>query len=450
MNRPRRFLARMVAFLTVVAVVVAVLGDRLVAAFMANPPLNGLILGVLLLGTAFTFRQVLGLSPEVRWIEDFRAGGPGGAAHTPRLLAPMARMLADRKGRMTLSAPAMRSLLDSIGTRLEESREISRYTIGLLIFLGLLGTFWGLLDTVGSVGAVIGGLNAGSEDLTGTFAALKNDLEAPLEGMGTAFSSSLFGLAGSLVLGFLDLQAGQAQNQFYNDLEEWLSSVTYLSSGAGVGDGDQSTPVYVQALLEKTADSLDELQRTLALGEEERRAAGARTARLTETLAALADRMGAEQNAAARIAESHAELKPALQRLADGGSGGVDEETRTHIRNLDVHLERLVEETVNGRAYLASELRAEIKLLGRMISASSRAGRAAPPDADPPPAAGGETPRPPAPERHAPPPRPSPAPAAAPAAPRRESRPAPDDREPPPPRQPPRPPPAAGARRGRP
>ncbi len=444
MNRPRRFLARMVAFLTVVAVVVAVLGDRLVSAFMANPPLNGLILGVLLLGAAFTFRQVLGLSPEVRWIEDFRAGGPGGAAHTPRLLAPMARMLADRKGRMMLSAPAMRSLLDSIGTRLEESREISRYTIGLLIFLGLLGTFWGLLDTVGSVGAVIGGLNAGSEDLTGTFAALKSDLEAPLDGMGTAFSSSLFGLAGSLVLGFLDLQAGQAQNQFYNDLEEWLSSVTYLSSGAGVGDGDQSAPVYVQALLEKTADSLDELQRTLALGEEERRAAGARTARLTETLAALADRMGAEQSAATRIAESHAEIKPALQRLAEGGSGGVDEETRTHIRNLDVHLERLVEETVNGRAFLASELRAEIKLLGRMIAASSNPANPAPPDADPPAADGAEggAPRPPAPELRAPPPR-------AAAAPRREPRTAPGGHEPPP-RQPPRPPPAAGARRGRP
>ena len=414
MNRPRRFLARMIAFLTVVAVVVAVLHEQLVSAFMANPPLNGLILGVLLLGVAFTFRQVLGLSPEVRWIEDFRAGGPDAPARAPRLLAPMARMLADRKGRMMLSAPAMRSLLDSIGSRLEESREISRYTIGLLVFLGLLGTFWGLLDTVGSVGAVIGGLNAGSEDLVGTFAALKNDLEAPLAGMGTAFSSSLFGLAGSLTLGFLDLQAGQAQNQFYNDLEEWLSSVTRLSSGAGVADGDQSVPVYVQALLEKTADSLEDLQRTLSHGEEDRRAAGAQTARLTEALAALVDRMGAEQGAAAKIAESQAEIGPALQRLADGGSGGVDEATRAHIRNLDVHLARLVEETVAGRAHLASEMRAEIKLLGRMISASPMAANAAPRDGEAPPAPGAPAPQ---------------SPAA--------------------PRQPPMPPPA-GARRGRP
>ena len=399
MNRPRRFLTRMIVFLLIVAAVVGVLRDALVGAFMANPSLNGLILGVLLLGIAFAFRQVLGLSPEARWIEEFRADSPA-AAPSPRrlrLLAPMARMLADRKGgRMMLSAPAMRSLLDGIGSRLDESRELSRYMIGLLIFLGLLGTFWGLLDTVGSVGAVIGGLNADSENLLGTFSTLKSNLEAPLAGMGTAFSSSLFGLAGSLVLGFLDLQAGQAQNQFYNDLEEWLSGVTHLSSGSAVADGDQSVPVYVQALLEKTADSLEDLQRTLARGEEDRRAANARATDLTEKLAALSDQMRVEQELIGKLAESQTDMQPVLRRLAEGGgadSGGVDEATRGHIRNLDVGMARLLDETVNGRAYLASELRSEIKLLGRMMAAASAAppgaGHRPPPDPAPypPPAA---------------------------------------------------------------
>ncbi len=375
MNSPRRFMLRMIAFLAVVVAVVSVLGDELVSAFMANPPLNGMILGVLALGIAFTFRQVLGLSPEVRWIEHFRADEATASAPSRRLrlLAPMARMLADRKGKVTLSALATRSLLDSIGSRLDESREISRYMIGLLIFLGLLGTFWGLLDTVGSVGTVIGGLSADPENIVGTFSTLKTSLEAPLAGMGTAFSSSLFGLAGSLVLGFLDLQAGQAQNQFYNDLEEWLSSVTRLSSGAGVADGDQSVPVYVQALLEQTADSLEELQRTLSRGEEERRASNAHATRLAEQLVTLTDQMRAEQDTMARLAESQLDMKPVLQRLAEGGgnAGGFDEATRSHIRNLDVYLARLLEETVNSRNYLASELRGEIKLLGRVIAAAA-------------------------------------------------------------------------------
>ena len=442
MNRPRRFLLRMSAFLAVVAVVVAALREDLFAAFMANPPLNGLILGVLALGIAFTFRQVLGLSPEVRWIEEFRDGEAEAPARRPRLLAPMARMLADRKGRVALSALAMRSLLDSIGARLDESRDISRYLIGLLIFLGLLGTFWGLLDTVGSVGTVIGGLNVDSDDLVGTFAALKGNLEGPLAGMGTAFSSSLFGLAGSLVLGFLDLQASQAQNQFYNDLEEWLSSVTRLSSGSGIADGEQSVPVYVQALLERTADSLDELQRTLTRGEEERRAASARATELTENVAALADQNRAARDLLDKVAESQRDVGAALQRLAEGGgaSGGVDEATRGHIRNVDVHLARLIEETVSGRSFLASELRSEVKLLGRVIAAA--ADRRPPEPAAPPPApepreaplaAAPPPPPPPAPEAPAAAPAPAPAPAAAPRA-------APVSPPPPPPRPTPAPP----------
>ena len=251
-----------------------------------------------------------------------------------------------------------RYLLDGIASRLDESREISRYTVGLLIFLGLLGTFWGLLETVSSIRDVINNLTvAGGADFATVFANLKSGLSAPLTGMGTAFSSSLFGLAGSLVLGFLDLQAGQAQNRFYNDLEEWLSSLTRLPSGAlgNVGDGgDQAVPAYVQALLEQTAESLENLQRTLARGEERNVQAANSMIALTERLGALGD------------------LKSSIDRLATRQGGGMDEATQTHIRNLDIYMARLLEELSAGRDDLIQQLRSEIKLLARTIAARGR------------------------------------------------------------------------------
>ena len=337
----------MVLFLVLAVGVSALLFGPLLEAFRANPPLNGLILGVLLIGIIYCFRQVVQLAPEVRWIETFRTNQPGLSTQSaPKLLSPTARMLADRKGKVMLSATAMRSLLDGIGARLDESRDISRYLIGLLIFLGLLGTFWGLLETVSSVGTIINNLSVTNDDIVRTFTKLKEGLADPLNGMGTAFSSSLFGLAGSLVLGFLDLQAGQAQNQFYNDLEEWLSSVTRLGSGAGLGDNEQSVPAYVQALLEQTAESLENLQTTLSRSEDDRRTTSSSILQLTERLAALGDQM----------------------QRADGS---IDEATRGHIRNLDVHMMRLLEETVTGRNQMVSELRNEIKLLARTVAATA-------------------------------------------------------------------------------
>ena len=380
MNTSRRFLTRMTIFLLLAIGVCFALLKPLLGAFQANPMLNGLILSVLLLGIVYCFRQVFSLAPEVRWIEHFRTNQPGAAAQSaPRLLSPMARMLADRKGKVMLSAMAMRSLLDGISARLDEARDISRYMIGLLIFLGLLGTFWGLLETVSSVGRVISGLAIADENIVDTFTALKAGLQDPLNGMGTAFSSSLFGLAGSLVLGFLDLQASQAQNQFYNDLEEWLSSVTRLGTGSGLGEGDQSVPVYVQALLEQTAESLESLQRTMSRGEDDRRSSSNNIVQLTEKLATLTDQMRTEQSLMVKLAESQMDMRPVLARLADmsdRGDGGFDEASRGHIRNLDVYMMRLLEETVNGRNQMISELRSEIKLLARTVAAvaSSRDG----------------------------------------------------------------------------
>ena len=377
MTRPQIFLTRMTVFLGIVVVVAGILFEMLQRSFMANPLLNGLILAVLLLGVGYIFRQVLSLYPEVQWIETFRRNQPGLSVQAPpKLLSPMATMLGERQGRLTLSALSMRTLLDGISSRLDESRDISRYLIGLLIFLGLLGTFWGLLQTIFSVGAVVQGLSAGEGDVATVFEDLKAGLQAPLTGMGTAFSSSLFGLAGSLVLGFLDLQASQAQNRFYNDLEEWLSSLTRLASGVGVGDGGQSVPAYVNALLEQTAESLENLQRTLARGEESRRSADGRLLELTEKLATLTDQMRAEQALLVKLAESQLDMKPVLQRLTEitgHGESAVDEATRTHIRNIDVCLMRVLEETVSGRTQMVNDLRSEIRLLARTIAAQSDA-----------------------------------------------------------------------------
>jgi len=370
-TRPQRFLNRMILFLGAVCVVCALIWPALYNAFLGNPALNGIILGATLVGIIYIFRQVLMLTPNVAWIENWRRNQAAAAREpAPRLLTPMATMLGERKGsRVSLSATALRTLLDGISTRLDEQREISRYLIGLLVFLGLLGTFYGLLETLRSVGGVISSQTIGTSDVARAFNDLKTGLEAPLTGMGTAFSASLFGLAASLVLGFLDLQAGQAQNRFYNDLEEWLSGFTRLGGGALGEAGDASVPAYIQALLEQTADSLENLQRITARGEESRMAANASIVTLTERLGMLTDQMKAEQNLLLRLGESQVELKPILQRLAEAGPRGFDDAMRGHLRNIEIHLVRLTDELSQGRTQTIQEVRSEIRLLARTIAA---------------------------------------------------------------------------------
>ncbi|MBV9862668.1 MAG: flagellar motor protein MotA [Alphaproteobacteria bacterium] len=377
MNRTRRFLIRMVLFLVLVAALALAISRSLAAAFMGNPAVNGIIIAILIAGIAYIFRQVLLLDPEIAWIERFREHllMPDAAAPTnppPRLLAPMARMLGARQGnRVSLSATSLQTLLDGISSRLDETRETSRYMIGVLVFLGLLGTFYGLLETVRSVGGVIGGLSVGGGDLARAFADLKAGLESPLHGMGTAFSSSLFGLAGSLVLGFLDLQAGQAQNRFYNDLEEWLSTYTKLSSGPFGESSEGSVPTFIQALLEQTADSIEKLQRILARGEEGRNAANATLVGLSDRLGVLGDQMKAGQQLMLRLAENQMELKPSLTRLASiaENSLGQDDVLRGHLRNIEAYMARLAEDLAEGRAQTVQEMRGEIRLLARTIAA---------------------------------------------------------------------------------
>ncbi|MBN2034215.1 MAG: biopolymer transporter ExbB [Deltaproteobacteria bacterium] len=231
MTNPRHYLFLMCVYLAVVGVVCAFLYPSLKAAFLANWGFNLLILGALGVGIAINMHQVLRLEPEITWMKIFRTGeiGVSVAEQNPRLLKPLTKHLHGvHRDRFKLSTLSLQTVLDGIRGRLDESREVARYMIGLLIFLGLLGTFWGLLGTIGAVVDVIGSLEVGNKDFAHLFETLKDGLQAPLKGMGTAFSSSLFGLGGSLVLGFLDIQAGHAQNHFFDDMEEWLWGVTQL------------------------------------------------------------------------------------------------------------------------------------------------------------------------------------------------------------------------------
>lgn len=241
LSKPQVFVWRMFLFVALASFIGIILYGPIVTAFNANPALNAVILGTLAIGIIYTFQQVLRLYPEIRWVNNFRIADPGLAVEkSPVMLAPMATLLMRRQGQAALSATAMRSILDSIGSRLDESRETTRYLVGLLVFLGLLGTFWGLMQTVQAVGGTIASLNPGTEGGSGVlFEELKTGLAAPLEGMGVAFSSSLFGLAGSLIVGFLDLQASQAQSRFYNELEDWLSSITELGQENSVASAGQ-------------------------------------------------------------------------------------------------------------------------------------------------------------------------------------------------------------------
>jgi hypothetical protein len=309
LSSPRIFLFRMLVFLVLCALVMVVLYKQIVIAFFANPGLNALIGLVLLIGTILAFRQVIRLYPEVAWVNNFRIADPGLAIERrPTLLAPMAAILGgERTGRMTISQQTMRHLLDSIATRLDEARDISRYMTGLLVFLGLLGTFWGLIETVGSVGKVIDGLKVGG-DAGALFDTLKEGLAAPLGGMGISFSSSLFGLAGSLILGFLDLQSSQAQNRFYTDLEDWLASTVreYSGDGASGASGD------LQNAIEKLRSTLEEGGSS--------RGTTAAMANLAEAIQGLVAHMRTEQQMIREWAdgqgEQNKEIKKLLERIA--------------------------------------------------------------------------------------------------------------------------------------
>ena len=307
LSSPRIFLFRMLVFIILGGLVAFLLHKQIQVAFMANPGLNTLILAVLAIGVVLAFRQVMRLYPEISWVNNFRLADPGLAVERPPvLLAPMAAILGSRIGRMAISAQMMRGILDSIATRLDEARDISRYMTGLMVFLGLLGTFWGLIETMTSIVGVIGGLKGGG-DASSMFESLREGLAAPLSGMGISFSSSLFGLAGSLVLGFLDLQSSQAQNRFYTELEDWLSTTVYdhaVEPGAsGAVTGEMSSAIErLRAAIDQTGSG---------------KAASTAMVNLAEAIQGLVHHMRNEQQMIRDWVDGQAEQQREIKRLLE-------------------------------------------------------------------------------------------------------------------------------------
>ncbi|MBC8128709.1 MAG: MotA/TolQ/ExbB proton channel family protein [Rhizobiaceae bacterium] len=324
---PMVFLWSMLVFLALVGFVAAILSRQVESAFSTNPGLNGLIAGVLGIGVFLGLMQIVRLAREVRWVNAFRDGASDfEALKDPILLAPM-RALIGRRRQLALSTQSMRAVLDSVATRLDEARDIARYLIGLLIFLGLLGTFWGLLGTIGSIGNTIQSLDPAGGDTASVLSALKAGLAAPLEGMGTAFSSSLFGLSGSLVLGFLDLQVGRAQNRFYTDLENWLSSVTDVGSDMLLPPASGTAQRIVSPAGEEMQAIAETLNRLVQDQSATPRATAA-MASLAESIQGLVQHMRSEQQLLRDFVETQAgeqrEMRGVLDRLSKSIATGRD------------------------------------------------------------------------------------------------------------------------------
>ncbi len=364
MTRPAVYRRRMIVFLAVIAIVVLLVHAQAVQFFLRNPPLNTLILSLLVVGIALSFRAVASLDRELEWIERFRRDDPRLApGDAPPLLGPLAAVLEEPGRRSSLTANGLGSVLDGVGARLDEQRETSRYLIGLLIFLGLLGTFWGLLMTASSVGETIRGLNVGGSDPAQMFETLRRGLEAPLSGMGTAFSTSLFGLASSLVLGFLDLQASRAQSRFANDLETWLTGLAPVEQEPGV-ERAAAAPSYVTALLQHTAENLGDLERRMVRLSDD-------TANLQAALRALTDELHTRNRLADPAVGGQLETRALLERIAtvlERQGAGLDEATRAHLKSLAVGIGRLLEDGARDRDRAVTEIRNEIRLLARTLS----------------------------------------------------------------------------------
>ena len=340
--------------------------QQITAIYQSNPYLNGVILGVFVLGVLTCFNQVFLLMNSVRWIERFArdAGGHSYSA-APSLLAPLATLLRSRGARTQVSSSSGRSILDSVAQRIDEDREITRYIGNVLIFLGLLGTFYGLATTVPALVETIRSLNPGEgESGADIFARLQSGLEAQLGGMGTAFSSSLLGLAGSLIVGLLELFAGHGQNRFYRELEEWLSTITRI--GVDGEDGAGGDMGAMGAFVDQLAEVMDTMHMMMGQNEGDRTENDKRFASLAAAMEQMAQNSTANANTALleRVAEGQMAL---IQKLEDNGMEGIDAESRMRLRSIDVQLLRILEEMSAGRQESIGDLRGDILNLTNAI-----------------------------------------------------------------------------------
>ncbi|WP_308915800.1 biopolymer transporter ExbB [Jannaschia sp. LMIT008] len=370
-SRPIRQIVWMVVVLTAVGAGCYLAYPRVAPIFTANPWLNGTIVGVFVLGVLACFAQVFQLFSAVTWIERF-ADRKDEATRPPGLLAPLATLLGTRTKRSVISSTAARSILDSVAQRMDEARDITRYIVNTLIFLGLLGTFWGLATTVPAVVDTIRSLNPqGDESSTAVFGRLIGGLESQLAGMGTAFASSLLGLAGSLVVGVLELFAGHGQNRFYRQMEDWMSSITRVGL---VGDGETIDQYSLAAVLDHMNHQMEQLQDMFQRAEEGRAADDGRFAALSDAVAAVTragDTSGITEQLA-RVAEGQGHIVDVLRSSAGGGDGGLDAESRMRLRSIDVQLLQVFEEMKTSRSDMVEDLRADLAALTRAIRQMNR------------------------------------------------------------------------------
>jgi len=369
-SRPVRQIALMVMVLALTGAGSVLALPRVLPVFQANPYLNGFILFVFVIGVLACFWQVYQLMVSVRWIEGFAAEGAS-TGQAPQLLAPLASLLRSRGARMQLSASSTRSILDSVATRIDEVREITRYIVNMLIFLGLLGTFYGLATTVPAVVDTIRSL-APQEGEGGVevFNRLMTGLEAQLGGMGVAFASSLLGLAGSLVVGLLELFAGHGQNRFYRELEEWLSSITRVGFSSGEDAPEQNA---FAGVIDHLAEQMEALQLMFTQSDIQRSHVDEKLGRLATNIEAMTKQMQGDDGAATaleRVAQGQERLIAVLESQGTGGDGGgIDAESRMRLRSIDVQMLRILEELSAGRQESMAELRTDIAALATALSA---------------------------------------------------------------------------------
>ena len=376
-TQPFRQGAIMVICLALVGFGAYVAYPQVAPMFLANPFLNGFILFVFVIGVFACFWQVLQLVNSVGWIEGFAGGRPGHAIiKAPRLLAPLAALLRSRGARMQIGSSSARSILDSVATRIDEARDITRYIVNLLIFLGLLGTFYGLATTVPAVVDTIRSLAPqDGEDSVDIFSRLMTGLEAQLGGMGVAFSSSLLGLAGSLVVGLLELFASHGQNRFYRELEEWPSTITRLGFSSGDGDGDGAGDGGAGAMVSHFSEQMDALQDLFVQSDVSRSIVDERLGQLTDAVNGLVQRMQPDADTAVleRIALGQEQMLAVMsERSEEGGSAHVDAESRMRLRSIDVQLLRILEEMAAGRQESLADLRSDLLAVNKSVRALKR------------------------------------------------------------------------------
>ena len=369
-TQPYRQILTMLLVLGLVGAGAYVAYPQVAPVFLANPYLNGFIGFVFVIGVLACFWQVFQLVSSVSWIEGFATDRPGHQfTKAPRLLAPLAGLLRKTGARTQLGSSSTRSILDSVATRVDEARDITRYIVNLLIFLGLLGTFYGLATTVPEVVNTIRSL-APQEGDTGVavFERLMTGLEAQLGGMGVAFASLLLGLAGSLVVGLLELFASHGQNRFYRELEEWLATITRLGFSGDEGSANEVDNSALIQLADMMAERLDQMQGFYAEAQERQEAAEDRLGMLAQSVSQLADQLGESGPDSGRLVESQNKLASALEQLAQDGAGNFDAESRMRLRSIDVQMLRILEEISAGRQETMAELRHDISLLAKALS----------------------------------------------------------------------------------